>query len=226
MGSRSCLILGATGLVGGHVLRFVLDDPAYAKVVVLVRRSLGIDSAKLVEVVTDFDRPETYRASVAFRAVDDVFSCLGTTIKKAGSQEAFRKVDFEYPVAVARAASAAGARQYLIVTAVGADSTSRVFYNRAKGEVEDALRAIAFPDGLKMFHPSLLLGDRDESRPAERAASVVMKATSGLFVGALKRYRAIDASHVARAMWKAARTEPAGTRVYEGASLFDLAQRD
>ena len=223
MGSRSCLILGATGLVGGHVLRFVLDDPEYAKVVVLARRSLGIDSAKLVEVVTDFDRPETYRAHTA---VDDVFSCLGTTIKKAGSQEAFRKVDFEYPVAVARAASAAGARQYLIVTAVGADSTSRVFYNRAKGEVEDALRAIAFPDGLKMFHPSLLLGDRDESRPAERAASVVMKATSGLFVGALKRYRAIDASQVARAMWKAARTEPAGTRVYEGASLFDLAARD
>lgn len=222
MGSRSCLILGATGLVGGHVLRFVLDDPEYAKVVVLVRRSLGIDPAKLVEVMTDFDRPETYRAHAA---VDDVFSCLGTTIKKAGSQEAFRKVDFEYPVAVARAAFDAGARQYLIVTAVGADSTSRVFYNRAKGQVEDALRAIAFPDGLKIFHPSLLLGARDESRPAERAASVVMKATSALFVGGLKRYRAIDASHVARAMWKAARTEPSGTRVYEGASLFDLAAR-
>ncbi len=222
MGARSCLILGASGLVGGHLLRFVLDDPEYTNVVVLGRRSLGIESSKLVEVVVDFDRPETYRAHAA---VDDVFSCLGTTIKKAGSQEAFRKVDYEYPLAIARAASEARARQYLIVTAVGADSKSRVFYNRAKGEVEDALRSVAFPDGLKIFHPSLLLGDRDESRSGERVASVVMKATSGLFMGGLKRYRAIDASQVARAMWKAARTEPSGERVYEGASLFELAAR-
>lgn len=221
MTTRSCLLLGATGMVGGHLLRLLLDDPGYASVAVLTRRTLGLREPRLVEHVVDFDRPETYRAHTG---VDDVFCCLGTTIKKAGSQEAFRKVDLEYPLAVARAAAEAGAGQYLIVTAVGADARSGIFYNRVKGEVEEALRALPFPRGVKIFRPSMLLGERGEPRPAERIGAAIMAATAPLFVGGLKAYRAIEGKQVAQAMWKAAGSEPAGTRVYEGASLFALAE--
>ncbi|HZS36712.1 MAG TPA: NAD(P)H-binding protein [Polyangia bacterium] len=220
--ARTALVAGATGLVGGHLLRLLLDDPAYDKVTALVRRALDVTHPKLTCAAIDFDRAGDYAAHAR---ADDVFSCLGTTIKKAGSQEAFRKVDFEYPLALARAASAAGAGQYLIVTAVGADAKSGVFYNRVKGEVEAALRAHAFPRGLKIFHPSVLLGERGESRPGERVAAALMSATRGLFVGALQRYRAIDAEGVARAMRNGARLDASGVEIYEGARLFELAAR-
>lgn len=217
--ARSCLIVGSTGLVGGHLLRMLLEEEAYRQVTALVRRPLEITHPRLNTVICELDRPETYAAHVP---VDDVFCCLGTTIRKAGSQEAFRKVDYEYPVAVARASRAG---QYLIVTAVGGDAKSSIFYNRVKGEVEAALQQMAFPRGLKIFRPSMILGDRDESRPAERVVKAIMGSTAGLFVGGLKRYRAIDAKVIARAMVNAALREPDGTQIYEGASLFALGEK-
>ncbi len=222
MATRSAVLLGASGLVGGHLLHLLAGDPLYTQVTLLTRRRLGLDGGKVREAVIDFERPETFRAHLA---VDDVFCCLGTTIKKAGSQEAFRKVDFEAPAAIGREARAAGARQFLIVTAVGADPKSRVFYNRVKGEVEEALKALDFPDGLKVFHPSLIMGERNERRSAERVAMVVMRSTRSLFVGGMARYRAIDAIDVARAMKSAATGKPdkGGVTVYEGESLFALA---
>jgi uncharacterized protein YbjT (DUF2867 family) len=223
MAMRTAVVLGASGLVGGHLLRQLRDDSAYSAVTLLTRRPLGLQGGTVREAVVNFELPESFRALVA---VDDVFCCLGTTMKKAGSEEAFRKVDFEAPLAVAREARAAGAGQYLIVTAVGADPKSRVFYSRVKGEVESALRALEFPRGVKIFRPSMLVGDRNEPRPAERMAMAVMRATRPVFVGAMARYRAIDASAVARAMVRAA-IEPSTTpavEVYEGERLFALAR--
>jgi uncharacterized protein YbjT (DUF2867 family) len=211
--------LGASGLVGGELLRLLADDPFYERVRAIVRRPLDPAPARAIVSVVDFDRPETY---AEYLAVDDVFCCLGTTIEKAGSREAFRRVDLEIPLSLARESRKAGATQYLIVTAVGADARSRVFYNRIKGDVENALREIDFPRGLKIFHPSLLLGDRADSRPAERAAAVVMRATRGIFAGPLARYRAIEAVDVARAMLRAAKRDGGGVEVYEGESLFGL----
>ena len=204
------------------MLKFLAADPAYSRGTVLVRRALGLPAGgKVSEIVVDFERLETAREHLA---VDDVFCCLGTTIKKAGSQEAFRKVDCEIPVAVGREARAAGARQFLIVTAVGADPASRVFYNRVKGEVEAALASLDFPGGLKVFRPSILVGKRAESRPGERLAMALMNATRPLFAGGLARYRAIGADEVARAMRRAALEEPVapGVQVYEGERLFAL----
>ncbi len=218
---RSCVLLGGSGLVGSHLLQLLLADPSYREVRVFTRRPLGLAPAsKLREIAVDFDDPATFRDHVA---VDDVFCCLGTTLKKAGSQAAFRKVDFEAPVAIARASRQAGATRYLIVTAVGADPRSSIFYNRVKGETEAALREIAFPRGLVIFRPSMLLGERAESRPAERFGAVLMKATRPLFAGGLARYRAIDASDVARAMHAAAARDGSSTTVYEGKELFALA---
>jgi uncharacterized protein YbjT (DUF2867 family) len=221
--TRTFVLLGASGLVGGHLLELLSADAAYSGGTLLGRRATGLVRKNVREVVVDFDRPESFRE---YLAVDDVFCCLGTTIKKAGSQEAFRKVDSEIPSAVAREARAAGARQFLIVTAVGANAGSSVFYNRVKGEVEDALAALEFPGGLKVFHPSLIVGERAERRPAERAAMALMIATRPLFAGGLTRYRAIDAVDVARAMRRAAALEPPspGVQVYEGARLFALAR--
>jgi uncharacterized protein YbjT (DUF2867 family) len=220
--TRSFTLLGASGLVGGHLLELLSREAAYARGTVIGRRPLGLERKSVREFVVDFDRPESFREHLA---VDDVFCCLGTTIKKAGSQEAFRKVDSEIPAAVAREARAAGARQFLIVTAVGANAKSGVFYNRVKGEVEASIAALDFPGGLKVFHPSLIMGERSERRPAERVAMALMTATRPLFAGGLARYRAIDAVAVARAMLHAALREPAapGVQVYEGARLFDLA---
>ena len=221
MADRTFALLGASGLVGGRLLE-LLADSAYSRGTLLGRRALGLAGKNVREVVVDFDRPASLREHLA---VDDVFCCLGTTIKKAGSQEAFRRVDCDIPVSVGREARAAGARQFLIVTAVGADAKSSVFYNRVKGDVEAALAALEFPGGLKVFHPSLIVGERSERRTAERLAMALMTATRPLFAGGLKRYRAIDAADVARAMRRAALEEPAapGVQIYEGERLFALA---
>jgi uncharacterized protein YbjT (DUF2867 family) len=223
MASRSAVLLGASGLVGGHLLRLLVDEPAYTEVCVLTRRPLGVEHGKVREAVIDFDNPESYRGRLA---VDDLFCCLGTTIKKAGSQRAFRNVDFDAPVAIARAGRSEGARQFVIVTAVGADPKSQVFYSRVKGEAEAALTALDFPKGLKIFRPSMLIGDRVERRPAERIVMAVMRATSGIFVGGMTVYRAIDAADVARAMVHAATREEGGkpVEVYEGKRLFAMAK--
>src|SRR2546422_227594 len=131
---RTALLAGATGLVGGHVLRLLLADESYQKITVLSRRGLPVTSPKLQQRLIDFD----HLADLDVPRVDDVFCCLGTTIKKAGSQEAFRKVDFGYVEALARIAARAGAKQFLLVSAIGADAKSRVFYSRVKGETEAA----------------------------------------------------------------------------------------
>ncbi len=223
MSKRSCVLLGASGLVGGHLLRLLADDPSIDEVRSLTRRALGVPLAsKVREIVIDFDDDATYREHVA---VDTVFCCLGTTMKKAGSKDAFRKVDFDAALAIARAARAADAKRYSIVTAVGADAKSSVFYNKVKGETEQALRDLAFPH-LDIFHPSMILGERNEPRPAEHIAATLMRATRPLFGGALKRYRAIEASDVARAMLTASRAAAPGEHVYEGKTLFEVAEKN
>jgi uncharacterized protein YbjT (DUF2867 family) len=217
--SWSCSIAGASGLIGGHLLAELLGDADVTSVTALVRRPLGVDAPKLHELRTDFEEPKALRPHLA---VDAVFCCLGTTIGQAGSQEAFRRVDYLYPLTLATAAAASGAGQFLIVTAVGADAHSRVFYNRVKGELEQALRAISFPGGLHLFHPSLLLGHRARPRMGERLASALMGVTRPLLAGPLLRYRAIDASAVALAMRRVSRDPSPGVHVYEGESLFAL----
>jgi uncharacterized protein YbjT (DUF2867 family) len=218
---RSAVVLGATGLVGGRLLSALLGDAECKTVVAVGRRPADVKDERLTEVTADLGKPETYGEHLD---VDAVFCALGTTIKVAGSEEAFRRVDFEYPSTAAREALTRGARRYVLVSAVGADSASRIFYNRVKGELEDALRTLAFPRGVRIVHPSVLLGDRRESRPGEQVAAALMRATGPLFAGALKKYRAISADDVARALITAARSDGDGVTTYEGASLFEAAR--
>jgi len=206
---RTALLAGATGLVGGHVLHLLLADDTYQKITVLSRRGLPVTSPRLQQRLIDFD----HLADLDVPKVDDVFCCLGTTIKKAGSQEAFRKVDFGYVEALARVAARAGAKQFLLVSAIGANSKSRVFYSRVKGETEAAVQAAGFA-GTHIFRPSMLLGDRAESRPAERLGIVVGRALGFVFVGPLRKYRPIAAETVAAAMVRVAKKARPAVHVY------------
>lgn len=190
------MVLGASGLTGGLVLEGLLATPAVTCVVAPVRRPLAIEHPKLSQHVVDFDALE---AHAAIFPVDAVVCCLGTTIRKAGSRDAFRKVDHDYALAAARLAKMAGARAFILMSAVGASATSSVFYSRVKGELEDAVRALRFSH-LAVYHPSLLLGNRDEQRTAESLGMTVMPLANYGLIGPLKRYRAISAETVAAAM--------------------------
>ena len=220
MNNRTALLLGATGLVGGHCLDLLLKDDSYSQVITLARRGLERNDAKLVQHVVEFDNLSDYASLIK---AQDVFCCLGTTIKAAGSKEAFRKVDFTYPVEIARMASENGTEQFLIVTALGANSKSSVFYNRVKGEVEDAVCQLDFKS-VQIFRPSLLLGERDKSRLSEKVAEKFLKAFKFMLVGGLRKYRAIEASDVSQAMVRMAKAKPVGVHVYESDKIKEIAR--
>ncbi|WP_149096010.1 oxidoreductase [Paenibacillus terrae] len=208
---RKAVVVGATGLVGGYVVRELLVQKEYSRVMVVGRRALEIKHPKLEQALIDWEHPQ--EAASAFEGVDDVFCCLGTTMKKAGSKEQFRQVDLDYPVLTARLGKEAGAVQMLTISSMGADPESRVFYNRTKGEAEEALADIGLP-ALHLFRPSLILGTRPERRFGEAAAAVVMKALDGVMTGKLASYRAIPASVIARAMVRIALAHASGVHIY------------
>jgi uncharacterized protein YbjT (DUF2867 family) len=217
-GPARALLLGATGLVGGNVLDLLLNDPAYGRVVVLGRRPVDRRHPKLEQQVAELGRLDDHAAAFA---VDDVFCCLGTTLRAAGSQEAFRRVDHDYVVDAARVAAAAGARRYLLVTAAGADSRSRFFYNRVKGDGEAGVLARPF-EGVVVLRPSLILGPRAERRPAEALAQRIAPALNRLMIGPLRRYRAVDARVVARAMVRLAKERTRGMRIVENEEIQQI----
>ena len=219
---RTALVLGATGLVGGHVLDLLLADEAYGAVVTLGRRPLGRQHAKLTHHVVDFDAPQSYAPLVNAR---DVFCALGTTMQQAGSKEAFRRVDERYVLDAARNASANGAEQFLLVSALGADPQSLFFYNRVKGEVEEALKDYTFY-GHYIARPSLLTGDRAEQRTGEQIAERALGAVSFLLRGPLARLQPISAETVARALVHIAKQRTGGYHIYEPDALREAADAD
>lgn len=194
MAARAALIIGATGLVGAFLLERLLASSAYAQITAWGRRELGKDHPKLKAEIVDFARLSERRVPA-----DDVFCCIGSTIRQAGSRDAFRRVDFDIPVALARAAARDGAKRFLVVSALGANACSRVFYNRVKGEMETAVRASGVPK-VYVFRPSLLAGPRREFRLGERAGL----ALASLLGPLLGKYRPVRADAVAAAMLKAA----------------------
>jgi uncharacterized protein YbjT (DUF2867 family) len=199
---RTALLAGATGLVGRELLSLLLDDSDIAEVVALTRRPLATPHPKLQQGIVEFDQ----LASFALPPVDDFYCCLGTTIKRAGSQRAFREVDLNYPVMIAEMALAAGATRCLLVSAMGADPQSPVFYNQVKGEVEAELASLPF-QAVFAFRPSLLTGRRGEFRAGERAALTLVQPLSFALPA---RYRPIAASDVARAMLACAKSDQTG----------------
>ena len=205
------MLAGATGLVGSHVLQRLLVESAWTRVVTVGRRTISQRHDKLEQRTVDFGA----LASLAdLPHVDDVFCCLGTTIKTAGSQEAFRRVDHDYVFALAQAGLHAGATQFLLVSAIGADPAARVFYSRVKGETEGDIRKLPYR-AIQILRPSLLLGTRAEFRFGERIAAALAPILSVPLIGRWRRYRPIPAAVVARAMTQIALGAPRGPSVFE-----------
>ena len=221
------LLAGATGLVGQQLLRLLAQDEGVHHVRALVRRATPLSKLlpapicarlapdKVSLPVVDFDRlgqqPELFRA-------DWVFCALGTTIRQAGSQAAFRRVDFDYPLQVARLARAQGARRFLLVSAVGASARSRVFYSRVKGELEDAVRALGF-ESVTFAQPSTLIGDRADVRPGELLALKLSFLTPGA-------YKPVHDWQVAQGLLRAAHEGRAGVQVLDNISMRREKQRE
>lgn len=244
MNSRTALILGASGMVGGFCLKALLESPDYGRVVVMARRAVPVPSdTKLTLKVVDFD----HLSAADFAGANDVFCALGTTIRKAGSQEAFRRVDLDYPLAAAKHGLSAGATQFLLVSSAGADVDSKNFYLHTKGELEEKLGELAqktpeieqkTPEqkpgeqkpgqvgykALHIFRPGLLLGKREEVRPGERFASRIAPFLNFTLWGPLRHYRSIAAETVGRAMVGAAAQDQSGTIFYEYDQIRKLAE--
>ena len=193
---KTALLVGATGLVGGLVLEQLLADAYFEKVIVLTRNSLGKSNPILKEVIVDFNKLNDYAAEIK---ADAIFCCLGTTIKVAGSKEAFKKVDFEYPFKVAQLEKQNGSEKYLLITALGASKNSMVFYNQVKGELEDEVSKLNF-DAFHILQPSLIIGERAESRTGEAVAQKLAPIFNALMIGGLKKYKSITAAQIAKAM--------------------------
>jgi uncharacterized protein YbjT (DUF2867 family) len=217
--SRSALLVGATGLVGAHLLKRLLARPEYGKVTAWVRREAAFQNPKLTQIIVDFQNLQQYGSQLD---AEDVFVTLGTTIKQAGSQQAFRRVDYDFPLEVARLAKQSGARRFLMVSALGADANSRVFYSRVKGEAESAIRALGLPK-VWFFRPSLLVGERVELRAGEKVGAVIGKVMEPLLIGTLRKYRPIAADAVAAAMVHAATLDDPAPGIIESDQIARLA---
>ncbi len=203
------LIAGATGLTGEHLLDRLLSEPTVSRVLAPTRRPLAAHP-HLENPVGDLQS----LLPTLCGEVDTAFCCLGSTIRQAGSQEAFRAVDHDLVLAFARRARELGARHLVVISALGANANSSVFYNRVKGETEEALKAMGWPQ-LTIARPSLLLGARHEFRLGERLAAPLLRWLPG-------KYRGIDACALARALWRLALEEQKGIRVIESSDLRRL----
>lgn len=218
---KTAVLFGATGLVGNACLDLILRDDRYDHVHVVGRRTPAHTHAKLTLHSADLGQVDAL-TSLPIGSVDEVLCCLGTTIAKAGSQDAFRRVDFQYIVNAAKFAKTREAAQFLLVSSVGASARSNVFYTRVKGETEDAIASLGIAS-IGIFRPSLILGPREESRLRERIAKSVMQMLSFAFVGGLSKFRPIHASTIARAMLSAAARQAPGTSYYEYDRMTELA---
>jgi uncharacterized protein YbjT (DUF2867 family) len=212
--SRSVLLLGATGLVGSHCLRLLATDPAFDRVVAATRRPLPreLTQGNVEPHVVDFDN---LAAHASLFRVDQIICALGTTIKQAGTQEAFRVVDYQYPLTAARLGHERGATHFLLVSSLGANPRSGVFYSRVKGELEAAVLALSYPS-VTIARPSLLVGPRAEHRLGEQIAKRL-----AFLVPA--KYKPVDAHAVAAALVRAAKEDAPGRRIIESREIKALA---
>lgn len=210
---------GASGLVGAQLVDLLLRDDEVRELVLLVRKPLAFDGRKLTQVIVDYGRLDAIAKEVSG---DEIYVALGTTMKTAGSREAFRKVDLDCVVDLATLAARNAVSRGLFVSASGADATSSVFYSRVKGEMEAAVSALPFR-GVGLFRPSFLVGDRKESRPGERAGIAIASGLSFALVGPLRKLKPIDARAVARAMVNVARHGLSGTKIFESDEIQRLA---
>jgi uncharacterized protein YbjT (DUF2867 family) len=217
--TTTALLIGASGLVGSQLLSQLCEDARFGKVIAFGRRALDRAHPKLEARVIDFAAPESWSSLVKG---DVAFSSLGTTSSQAGSQEAQKKVDYDYQFAFAQAAAKNGVPAYVLISAASANAGSRMFYSRIKGELDRDVQALGF-ERVRILRPSLLGGDRKQARTGEKIGSALLGAVNAL--GIARKYREINADVVARAMINAALDPEKGTRIFTLDEVFGEAER-
>lgn len=214
--NKTAIVIGATGLVGSHVLHLLLDDDRYSVVKVFHRRSIGIDHEKLEEHIINFEKIEIWTDQLTG---DELYSAMGTTIKKAGSKDTQYKIDVTYPHKVAQAAAKNGVKKFSLVSSAGANKDSKLFYPRIKGKLDNAVKELPF-DRITIMRPSILEGDRSENRPGERFGISAMRLLGN--IPGLKKYRPIPAKQVAKAMINSLQNDLHGYYIFEPNEVFHL----
>ena len=213
---RIALVAGATGMVGAELCRQLRDDGRFDPVVVLSRRPPPVTDRPLQVEIVDFSRIGEWDPGFA---IDSVFCALGTTIRKAGSEAAFRAVDHDLVLAMAKLAQRGAARHFIFVSSLGADPESKVFYLRVKGDAEEAVKALGLPHAAAL-RPSFLEGEREEKRPGETAARAVGRVLKPLLLGPLEKYRPTPAGKVAQAMRHVAQPGREGFEVFDPVAIM------
>ncbi|GAL86606.1 oxidoreductase [Sporocytophaga myxococcoides] len=214
---KTALIFGATGLVGKELTGILINDERYDSIKIFGRHSSGFAGEKVKEIITELNNKSLLEAEMTG---DHVFCCLGTTIKKAKTKEAFRKVDLGFPKLIAEVASATDISKMIVISSIGASTHTSNFYLKTKGEMEETLTGI-LKNRVYFLRPSFLLGNRSESRPGEQAGKFLMKLVGPLFRGKMKKYRAIEAHTVAEAMVHIA-NEVGDKHVFESDEIIDV----
>jgi uncharacterized protein YbjT (DUF2867 family) len=217
MNKRTALVFGSTGLVGNLLLEELVDSERYSAIRIFVRQSTGISVPRVEEIIADFSDLKNLTPKIKG---DDLFICLGTTIKKAGSVENMEKIDRDLPVKIAQIALSNGVKNIAAVSSIGASADSKNYYLRIKGEMEEGIMMQDY-ENIAIVRPSMLLGERKERRTGELVGKVVMKAFKPVLTGKLRKYRAIHGKDVARAMIIILEQKP-GKKIYESHELQDI----
>ena len=218
---KVAVLFGATGLIGNCCLRRLLVHQAYEKVISIGRVPIKASHPKLIHYEVDMSQPDDYRHLMKG---DDLFICLGTTMKKAGSREAFYEIDHNLVFNIAKTGSLQGMNQLVFISSIGADSRSLIFYLKVKGELENNVRRLPYW-GIHIMRPSVLLGNRDEQRTPEKIAGQLGKVLHQLPGSIVADLAPIDADDVAKAMVQAAQDLKQGTHIHHGSEIMILAKR-
>lgn len=215
---KTALVIGATGLTGKHLVKLLLESDDYQSVVIFTRRKLDLDHPKLLTHIVDFDKMQEWGDLISG---DDVFSAMGTTIKQAGSKQAFYKVDYTYPANFIEQAMTNGASRLFLISAPGINTKSPVFYNRVKAQLEEYLSSLNYATSV-YFRPSIIYGDREHSRLGEQLGERLLGFSSRWIPG-MKKYQPISGQELARAIVNCACSDlPKGQHIYEWAEIFKL----
>lgn len=217
--SYKAIIAGATGLIGSKLLNILLANDEYSHVVSLVRKETGIAHHKLDEVVVNFDQLDKHEKEINGHAF---FCCTGTTKKKTPDLDKYFEIEHDYPLKLAQLALKNGVNQYHFVSSIGADKDSSAYYTRFKGQTEHDLQQLHFKT-LHIYRPSILTGDRNEHRPTEKIATVIMKLIDPLLIGSLKKYRSIPAQTVAEAMYNESLKNDEGVFIHPSDNIKQIA---
>ncbi len=209
------MLAGSTGLIGRQLLELLLTDSNFEKIIAISRKPLEVQDSKFINLVCELNHLKDHADELK---ADVIFCCLGTTIKKAKTQKEFRSVDYDAPLEIAELTKANGASQYLLISALGANKNSNIFYNRVKGEVEEAIRKVGFRS-FHIFRPSLLLGDRNEHRSGEDAAKIFYRIFGWMIP---LKYKGIESTKVAKAMITVANKNLTGDFIYQSDQIQKL----